>query len=342
MREGRIDGKKRAEQSARQEDYEAARKQFREQRYAGAPAQRIEQRQNQLSSAPTWPTGNLEFVVGKRPRPACDFRYCSYPSDNEEFQKGYRKGYRAGYHSGFDNKYQWYYDIEFRRALTWGANQARPGNLDEVREESHQAAYETAFQNSYEKALAEAKERAYAEAFKVAFSEAYSRFYPQYLDSHYKRVEGEAFESLYRETYLLNFQRASEEWYAKTLPGARKRAFQQGLADEKADFQRRPVRLLEAWLTPTDVGEISLLTVRLRNFSDRPVAGHRVHLFWGPEKSRLYHTLPANSVVTVTGAFKTRSGTLLSRDLTATLTDSGKDLSLGTVSVWPTPANREG
>lgn len=337
-RDGGADGLKRARTLAHKEDYPRGQAEVKARFFAEPVSQQLQQRQSQLSLAwrpLAWVRSDATF--GKRPRPNCDYRFCSYPSDNEEFQKAYRKGYDAGFVSGYDSKYSWYYDIEFRQSASIGASQARPGNLDSARDEGYHSGYDQTFESVYKQALATAKEEAYAQAFQQAFSQSYSLSYPKYLKSHSESVEKEAFESLYRAPYKEAFGAASEASFAKNLTAQRQAAFQQGIADEKADFAKRPVRLLEAWVTPTDVPGIRLLSVRLRNFSSQPVQGHRVHLFWNKQSSRLYHALPPKSVVVVTGAFRLDSPELQDRDLAATINCNGKDLPLGKVSVWPSP-----
>lgn len=335
-RDGAADGLKRAKDLAHQEDYPRGQAEVKAGFFAEPISQQLQQRQSQLSLAwrPLAWIGS-EVAFGKRSRPNCDYRFCNYPSDNEEFQRAYRKGYDDGFASGYDSKYSWYYDIEFRQSASIGASQARPGNLDSARDEGYHSGYDQTFESIYNQALATAKEQAYAQAFQQAFSASYSQSYPRYLKSHAQSVEKEAFESLYRAPYKEAFQAASEAGFSKNLPAQRQAAYQQGMADERADFAKRPVRLLEAWVTPTDVPGIRLLSVKLRNFSSQPVQGHRVHLFWNKQSSRLYHALPPKSVVVVTGAFRIDSSDLKDRDLAATIKTNDKDLPLGKVSVWP-------
>lgn len=337
-RDGKQDGLKRARDVAQKEDYVKGRESYRNKRFAEPVKQTLEQRQSRLSL-------NLQPLLrqqptalfGRRPRPGCDFRYLNYPSDNEEFQKGYRRGYEEGFNSGYDNRYSWYYDMEFKRALSWGATQALPGNLDSAREEGYQSGYRETYQTTYQTALAQAKEQAYSTHFQQAFSESYSKNYPEYRKNHAERIEKQAFENLYRPAYLSAFEPAGTASFNKNIEAERKKAYQRGVEDERADFEKRPVRVLEAWVTPTDVPNVSLLTVKLRNFDDQAVAGHRVHLFWNSETSRLYHAIPAQSEVVVTGVFKTGSSELVDRDLEVTLRTEEKDIFLGKVTVWPAP-----
>lgn len=340
LEQGQKDGFRRARQTAREQDFVRARQDYYKKQFSAPVEQQLRRRQGKVSTRrKTLGQGpfNMTMPLGRRTRPGCDFRYCSYPSDNEEFQKAYRKGYRYGYRRAYDDKYDWYYDIEFRRALRWGAAQATPGNLEEERRLAYAQAFDEAQAQSYQQALAQAKERAYAEAFKKSFAETYAAAYPQYLEQLYTKVEQEAFDSLYRREYEDHFQRASAESYQSHLPTARKRAYADGWKTEAADFKTRPVRLLDAWVTATEVPHISLLTVRLRNFSDQVVAGHRVTLRQGSESSRLFHDMPAHSEVVVTGALRINKDHWTERDLSASFRRGGQDYPLGKVNIWPEP-----
>ena len=176
---------------------------------------------------------------------------------------------------------------------------------------------------------------AYSKAFELSFAEAYAQNYPQFRKSHYKEVENQAFESLYRERYLKVFEPTSEKTYLETLPGEKKRQYLEGVRAEKADFENRPVRLLDAWMTPTDVGNLSLLSVRLRNYSEEPIPGYRVHLFLGEETSRLYHSIPARSEVVVTGVFKFTERKPPNSELSATFRRDDQDLPIGKLPIKP-------
>jgi hypothetical protein len=302
---------------------------------------KINQRQSQLSWEPFRLLGSFDMTAefGRRSPPPCDYRYCQYPSDNEEFQRGFRLGYDAGYRSAFNNKYDWNYDIAFRNAVSWGAAQATSGglNLEDLREEAYETARQKAYEEAYQQALAQSREAAYTAAFKVAFSKSYAEFYPHYRADHYARVEEEAFQSIYGGPYGEAFARASTKSFDQTLPTARKEAYKQGRLVEKSDFTKRPVRILEAWITPTEIESISLVSVRLRNFSSESVAGHKVHLFFGQENSRLYHAIPANSEVVVTGAFRVNPGEAWPDKLAATLKVDDRDLSVGSIAVGERP-----
>lgn len=336
-RNGKQEGLKIARETARKEDYERGRDEYRGERFAEPVKQSLNQRQSQLSLqlTPLLLSHDSSLLFGRRPRPSCDFRYLQYPSDNEEFQKGFRRGYESGFNDGYDSQYNWQYDIEFKRALSWGASQAHPGNLNSVRNEGYQEGYQEAYQSAYQTAQIQAKSQAYATHFQQAFAESYSKHYPEYKQLHFEKIESQTFENLYRPAYQSAFDAAEAASFKGNIEAERKKAYQRGIADEKADFEKRPLRVLEAWVTPTDVTGISLLTVKLRNFSDQAIAGHRVHLFWNAQTSRLYHAVPARSEVVVTGVFKTMGSELVDRDLEATLRQDEKDLFLGKVSVWP-------
>lgn len=333
QKQGALDGARRAAEFAAQ-DFARGRQDYRIEREARPVESQLEQRQGQISRLNLWQL-NSDLLLGRRDCPPCKFRYLVYPSDNEEFQKAYRRGYQDGYESGFQNQYNGCYDSEFRRAASQGAFHAPTGDLTHETEAAYQQAFAASREQAYQQSLVAAREVAYTESFKTSFAGAYAATYPTARERHYKAEEEAAFQSVYGAAYLAAFEQASEAAYQKALPTARKIAYQEGRNAEQADFEKRPVRVLEAWLTPTDVEGLALVSIRLRNYAAQPVQGHRVRLFWNNENSRLYHSIPGNSEVIVTGAFKAENGAIADRDVEASLRTEEKDFALGKVTLWP-------
>lgn len=79
------------------------------------------------------------------------------------------------------------------------------------------------------------------------------------------------------------------------------------------------------------------MTVKLRNFSSQTVAGSRVRVSFGPQTSRLYHPLPPESEVTVTGLLRLRGDQPEQAELFAVIDNDGKRLPLGTLNVTAAP-----
>lgn len=333
---GRAAGQERARQQAAETDFQRGREEYRQERFQSPVAQEQKVRQAQLSSAlPLWYRAG-EQPLGRRARPPCQYRFCHYPSDNEEFQRAYRKGYYAGYCSAYDSQYDWEYRSAFNLNLRWGANQARGGDLSQHTEQAYREAYESSFQQSFQEAQESARKEAFTVAFEISFQQEYAKLYPGLEKEHYARLEEEAFQAEYGPQYQPVFDKVEAETFAKSYPEEAIKAYAEGRKAEKREFESRPVRLLGAWLTPTDVEGLQLLSLKVRNFSAQTVAGHRVKVNLGEKNSRLYHALPANSVVTITGLFRIHQGESVPEQLSAALTTEAGLIPLGQLGVGNT------
>lgn len=312
-----------------------AREDYRQRQYATPPQSRSQQRQAPLSVLPLWLSTHdaRQTALGRHSCPSPDWRYLRYGSDNEEYQRGYREGYsegmREGFQEGYDRQYRWAYD----RAFGLGLAQATVVNLQATSDQAYQQGFAEAHQASFENARAAAYQAAFTPAFEAAFASTYAELYPQFEAQHYRAYEEQAFESFYRPVHQQAFQAAERAAFDQAYPSEAKRAYDQGWKAEARDFTERPVRLLEAWRTPTDVDGVELLSVKFRNFSDQPVAGQRVRVAFGALSSRLYHTLPPHSEVTVTGLLRLHGEQPAQAELFGVLDNGTQRLPLGTVLV---------
>lgn len=336
-KDGVIQGKQagivRAQARADEIDFPRGREAYRQEQFQRPIQQESEVRQAQLSGAlPLWYRRSAVHF-GRRARPGCDYRYCRYPSDNEEFQRAYRKGYYAGYCSAYDSQYNWRYRTAFDSNFRWGLNQARGVNLEEHGKQAYQEGYQASFEKSFQTAQESARKQAYTSAFEAAFQAAYETHYPEFERTHYVQLEEQAFQELYGPVFQSVFDKHEQTSFQKHYPEEARVAYQTGRRVEKADFEKRPVRMLSAWLTPTDIVGLQLVSLKLRNFSDGTVAGHRIKVEFGDENSRLYHPLPANSVTIVTGIFRVRGESQIPSEVSAALTQDGLTVSLGRIAI---------
>jgi hypothetical protein len=260
-----------------------------------------------------------------------------YGSDNEEYQRGFREGYSEGvedgYQEGYDRRYRYSYD----RAYSLGAAQAQVPNLQDTVDQAYQQGFSKAHDEAFAQAQAAAHQQAYAPAFEAAYSKTYAELYPQFEARHYQLIEQAAYEALYQPPYQSAFTVEEAATFQQSYPKEAKLAYDQGWKAEARDFVDRPVRLLQAWLTPSDVEGMQMLSVKLRNFSPGPVAGSRIRVSFGDQTSRLYHTLPPHCEMTVTGLIRLRGATPERAELFAVLESNGHRIPLGTVTVESAP-----
>lgn len=339
-RDGRSAGLERARREANEKDFSRARQDYRNKRFATAPRERSSVRQAPMAGWPpnAWPVaGPGVGIFGSRGCPGPDYRYLRYGSDNEEYQRGYRQGYREGVRDGFDDAYQRQYRYAYDRAYSLGTAQAQVVNLQETVDKAYQEGFDKAHQAAFTQARQIAHQQAFTPAFESAYSATYASLYPQLEAQHYRTIEEATFQSVYGPPYKAAFDSSEIASFDESYPKQAKLAYDEGWKAEALDFRQRPVRLLEAWRTATDVEGVQLLTVKLRNFSDHPVPGNRVRVSLGDQTSRLYHPLPPQSEVTVTGLLRLRGEIPDGVELFAVIDNDGQRLPLGTVLVSAQP-----
>lgn len=337
-REGRAAGLERARRVANEKDFSRARQDYREKRFASLPKSRSNVRQAPMArlSPGAWPSPG-PALFGGRGCPGPDYRYLRYGSDNEEYQRGYRQGYCEGVRDGFDDAYDRQYRYAYDRAYALGMAQAQVANLQETADQAYQKGFEQAHQVAFSQAHQRAHQQAFTPAFESAYSTTYASLYPQFEAQHYQTIEEATFQSVYGPPYKAAFDSSEVASFDENYPSQAKLAYDEGWKAEALDFRERPVRVLEAWRTATDVEGIQLLTVRLRNFSDQAVPGNRVRVSLGDQTSRLFHPLPPQSEVTVTGLLRLRGEIPDGVELFAVMDNGGQRLPLGTVMVSAHP-----
>lgn len=339
-RSGTEAGFERAQKVANEKDFSRARDDYRNRQFSTPAKSKTEVRQAPLAIEPgNWLLPHpSEVVFGRVSCPAPDWRYLRYGSDNEEYQRGYRQGYTEGMRDGFEERYEREYRHGYDHAYALGISQARVGNLQSTVDEAYQQGFAQAHESAFRQAYKQAHQEAFQPAFEAAYAYTYAKLYPEFEKEHYATIEETTFQSLYNPPYQAAFQKFEEESFTENYPKQAKLAYDQGWIAEAKDFSERPVRLLEAWRTPTDVEGVQLLTVKLRNFSSQTVAGSRVRVSFGPQTSRLYHPLPPESEVTVTGLLRLRGDQPEQAELFAVIDNDGKRLPLGTLNVTTAPS----
>lgn len=339
QRDGRAAGLERATREANEKDFARARQDYHAKRYATTPKDRSSVRQAPLAVEPNaWPVrGPGKVLLGGHSCPGPDYRYLRYGSDNEEYQRGYRQGYCEGVRDGFDDGYDRQYRYAYDRAYSLGVAQAQVVNLQETVDQAYQEGFGKAHEAAFSKAHQAAHDVAFKPAYETAYSTTYSSVYPQLEAQHYNAIEESTFQSVYAPPYRVAFDSNEIASFDENYPKQAKLAYDEGWKAEAADFRERPVRILQAWRTPTDIDGVQLLTVKLRNFSDQAVPGNRVRVSLGDQTSRLYHPLPPQSEVTVTGLLRLRGEIPAGVELFAVIDNGGQRLPLGTVLVGAEP-----
>jgi flagellar biosynthesis/type III secretory pathway protein FliH len=338
LREGRQAGLERAKLEANEKDFARAREDYRNRQFGSVPKGRSQVRQSPLAveQRSLWEY-RTSMLFGRSGCPSPDWRYANYGSDNEEYQRGYRSGYSEGVRDGFSDGYDRQYRHAYDHAYALGVAQAQVVNLQDTVDQAYQEGFAQSHQAAFEQAQKVAHQEAFTPAFESAYSTTYAALYPQFEAEHYRSIEEATFQSVYGPPYQAAFSEFERASFDDNYPKQAKLAYDEGWKAEAKDFAERPVRLLEAWRTPTDVEGVQLLTVRLRNFSGQTVAGHRVRVSLGSQTSRLYHPLPPNSEMTVTGLLRLRGQQPEQAELFAVIESQGQRLPLGTVSVGAEP-----
>lgn len=339
--EGRQNGERagleRAKREANVQDYARARKDYHDKQFAEPIKKAVDVRQAPLTLTPSpWRlstlSSNSEF--GRHSCPNPDWRYLRYGSDNEEFQRGFREGYAEGFRAKYNSQYDWKYQLAFDAAYRIGISRANVGNLQATANEAYQEGFGQGRKQGYEEAQTRAHKQAYTKTFESVFAKSYAENFPKLEAQHYKLLEETAFQAIYGPPYQAAFAAAERQSFDRNYPLEAKVAYAQGWKAEAKDFQQRPVRLIAAWVTPTDVPGVKLVSLKMRNFSQSPVAGERVRVSLGAQTSRLYHALPPQTEMIVTGLLRLHQELPEKSELFAVLDSEGQKLPLGTVQVF--------
>lgn len=339
IRLGEQAGAQRAKKEAEDKDFARARKDFRAKQFAIPAKGRSDVRQAPL----TFETGSwladidLTATFGRPSCPGPDWRYLRFGSDNEEYQRSYRQGYsegvRQGFNEGYDREYRYGYD----RAFSLGISQAHVGNLQATGEQAYQEGFAQAHQEAFAQANKSAHQESFTPSFEAAYASTYSTVYPQFEAQHYKTEEETVFRASYDPPYRQAFDTQEVVTFNERYPKEAKLAYDAGWKSEAQDFARRPVRILDAWVTPTEVEGLGLLCVRIRNFSDQTVAGKRLRVSFGSSTSRFYHPVPANSEMTVTGLLRMKGDVPVGSEIFGAIESDGKTYPLDQVQLGTPP-----
>ncbi len=341
QRSGETAGLERAKREANVQDYSKARKDYHDKQFAEPVEETVDVRQAPLALAPSsWQLANLApqasaTLFGRHSHscPSPDWRYLRYGSDNEEFQRGFREGYAEGFRDRYTSQYDWKYQLAYDSAYRIGISRATVGNLQATADEAYQEGFHQGRQTGHDGAQTLAHKEAYGKTFESVFAKSYADSYPRLEAQHYKVLEEKAFQAIYGPPYQAAFAVAERRSFEQNYPAQAKLAYAQGWKAEAKDFKQRPVRLIAAWVIPTDVPGVRLLSLKMRNFSDSPVAGDRVRVSLGAQTSRLYHAVPAQTEMVVTGLLRIHQELPEKPELFAVIESDGQKLPLGTVQV---------
>ena len=332
-------GAQRAKKEAEAKDFVRARQDYRAKQFATPAKDRSDVRQAPL----TFETGSwlaerdVHAVFGRPSCPGPDWRYLRYGSDNEEYQQAYRRGYSEGVRQGFNDGYDREYRYGYDRAFGLGISQAHVTNLQATADGAYEEGFAQSHQQAFEQANRAAHQEVFTPTFEAAYSSTYAAVYPEFEAQHYKSEEESAFRALYDPPYREAFDAQELLTFDERYPKEAKQAYDAGWKSEAQDFARRPVRILEAWVTPTEVEGLGLLCVRIRNFSDKTVAGNRLRVSFGSSTSRFYHPVPANSEMTVTGLLRMRGAVPAGSEVFGAIESDGKTYPLDQVELSSSP-----
>lgn len=341
QRAGEEAGLQRAKAQAQEIDFAKARQDYRAKQFSSPPKSRQEVRQAPLAlnSDPWRLRQEAAGLLGRASCPPPDWRYLRYGSDNEEYQRAYRSGYAEGVRQGFDEEYDREYRHGHDRAFSLGLSSASVVNLQSAVDQAYQDGFSQAHREAFEKADRAAHQEAFQAAFEAAYGATYAVSYPKFEAEQYKSQEQAAFEALYRPIHQEWFARQQEAAFEKEYPEQAKLAYDAGWKFEAADFNLRPVRLLQAWVSPTEVDGLGLLSVRIRNFSDQTVAGNRLRVSFGSSSSRFYHSVPPHTEMIVTGLLRMRGEVPSGAELFAAIESEGKTYPLDQVIIEAPPSD---
>jgi hypothetical protein len=295
--QGRSDGLVAGDEAARRDavatDYPRGRKAYRDERFAEPILNK--DAFSQLSPSPfeaKAPVSAAEALQARAARTllALSARTvsgnCNYPTNEEvrACQDGYEDGYRGAYDSEYRYAYQGAYDGAYRGGSDRGCWDARSRNYSGDYNQGSADGYRQGYDRAYQVAYRRAYDSAYGPAFRNASDAAYNDAYQGYYNYHFENARVAAYRERYNELYEAAFDTAKAEKYAQVYPIYAEEEYQRGRADETADFQARPVRLLQAALLETipngifEPGEVVRVRAQLRNFADAAVLGRDVKL----------------------------------------------------------------
>lgn len=279
-RDGTIAGDELARRHALERDYPRGRSDYRNERFNEPIENNDEFAQQALAllekALLTDDAPQASFEKLRAPSP--DRRYWNprrtypTPEENSAYQSGYASGYPSGMSSAYDQSYAQAYNVAYSSGYARGCTAAKNQNYRDDYDRGYQAGYRSAYDREYRRTYDEYYSRAYSSAFSTASRDAYSREYPSRYQWHYEDARAQAYARRVNELYTAAYERAKKIKYDAVYPGYAAQEYARGRADETADFQARPVRLLAASIQETiangvyEPGELLRARVELRNF----------------------------------------------------------------------------
>ena len=305
------------------------------------------------------PPGSNVSVTTGYPVPAPDNRYFDdsrrWPTPEE--RAAYGVAYRKGYSDGFRGSYMTMFDRTYQPARAAGDQagcaDAQRQDYRPVYDRGFVEGRDRAYKAAYDAEFRSAADAAYRASFPPASAAAYAQAYPALYNQHFEAARAQAYASRVNQVYQASYEQARQARYNQVYPGYAQTAYNRGKADETADFQSRPVRLLSAEVIETipngvyEPGETLRLKVSLRNFLGGTLKGGDVRLQLRSQDSgvviseadaTLVRDLRSKSVTAVTDAMEMRlleSAANRTVKLTLTVLYQGRNVGSQDLSLRP-------
>jgi hypothetical protein len=253
----------------------------------------------------------------------------------------------------YDQSYAGAYNSAYSAAYSRGCLSAKNQNYRDDYDRGYQAGYRAAFDREYRRSYDDYYARAYSSEFVSASRETYKREYPSRYQWHFENARAQAFARRVNELYAASFDRAKKIKYDAAYPSYAAQEYARGRADEAADFQARPVRLLAASLQETIIngvfepGELLHARIELRNF-ESSISGRDLRVtiqaldsslsIISQSESTLRLDLRARSLTRVMGLLEFRMNENAVKKTTAFVIRAeyqGRNIGMQTVSIQP-------
>lgn len=298
--DGTVAGDQQARNQAERVDYPAARQAYRDAKYA----EPVQSRDSFSQKKPSGTAAAAEIlgILNDRDRdrdhdqdrdmeiPAPDNRYYkprgSYPTEAEN--KAYQAGYAGGYSQGYSVQYRASAETEYQRAYQYnfqaGCREAERRDYSMEQRRGYDDGYREGYRRGFDLTYRRAYDSAYRQAFAIASDMEYRRAYPAFYNTYFERARAQAYSERYQQLYDSAYEAARQARFAQAYPGYAAQAQARGRADEAADFQARPLRLISAQATEEDPngvfepGETIRVKFVVRNFAPQALLGRDVQI----------------------------------------------------------------
>lgn len=306
---GLVAGEKRANTTARAEDYPKGKAAALAAIRASKPAQVItidnrdvtSTKLDQFISAQVrsglkiqGKLGQLKLVSSEgltKAAPDPDFRYRVYQDryDHPDFVAVYRTAYDASYVAKFKEVYQLkynemykaVYDQAYKAAYAKAFAQSYPDSYRVGDAEGYESGYKTGYATERAKAYKIAYDATYAAARNVALTVRYQEGYDFGYQDGYGLGQRDGGDAIFKEGYAVG----EPEGFEDRIADARQEAYAQGDAEVRADYANNyKVELLGADLVDTNNDgvfsptEFAALSVKLRNFGGKEVSAKKLNV----------------------------------------------------------------